>query len=96
MVQYVENGLVAFIPYMIFFIALISRIGRGRKLPDRKGRRSASILLATMLSIAFSNSVLWSHDMACVFAVYALCFAYDVPPRNKNRKCRLVLKLPVL
>ena len=96
LVQYVENGLLAFIPYMIFFIALIQRISRGRKLPDKKGRRSAAILLATMLSIAFSNSVLWSHDMACVFSVYALCFAHEVPPRAKKHRIHLALKRPQL
>ena len=92
MVQYLENGLVAFIPYMVFFIALIRRIGRGKKLPTKKGRQSASILQMTMLAIAFSNSVLWSHDMYCIFAVYALCYAHEIPARGHERRRRLVFR----
>ena len=92
MVQYVENGLVAFIPYMVFFIALIRRIRGGRKCPEKRDRRSALLLYVTMLAIAFSNTVLWSHDQFCIFAVYALCFAHTVPTRGERRKVRLVFK----
>ena len=41
MVQYVENGLAAFIPYLVFFIALLRRIRKGRKCPERRERRGA-------------------------------------------------------
>ena len=91
MVQYVENGLVAFIPYMIFFIGLLRRTLSGRKHKDRKWSQSAGILSAAMLAIAFSNSVLWSHDQFCVFAIYALCFAVESPGRQKRRRIRFVL-----
>lgn len=92
MVQYVENGLVAFIPYMIFFLALMRRSWAGRKHKDRRSRSCSLFLLASMLAIAFGNSVLWSHDMFCVFATYALCYAQDTPERKKHRRIRIVLK----
>ena len=94
MVQYVENGLVAFIPYMIFFIGLMRRTLTGRKHKDPKWRQSASILFAALLAIAFSNSVLWSHDQFCVFAVYALSFAVETPGKKTRRRIRLVFGSP--
>ena len=94
MVQYVENGLLAFIPYMIFFLSLLVKAWKGRRSEDRRIRRSALLLFATMLAISFSNSVLWSHDQFCVFVIYALCFSLETPPARKRRKIRFVLSSP--
>ena len=94
MVQYVENGLLAFIPYMIFFLSLIGRVWKGRKHKDRRTRESALLLLATMLAITFSNSVLWSHDQFCIFVIYALCFSLDTPEKKKRKRIRIVLSSP--
>ena len=85
-VQYVENGLVAFIPYMVFFIALTGRGWRGRRHTDRTARRSSLLLFFAMLTIAFSNTVLWSHDHFCIFVIYALCFSAETPDRKHPRR----------
>lgn len=92
MVQYVENGLLAFIPYMIFFLTIIRRIRKRRNTDNPVIRKSAGLLYATMLSIVFSNSVLWSYNQYCIFIIYALCFTLseDAVPARKKR-VRIVL-----
>lgn len=92
MVQYVENGLLAFIPYMIFFLAIIRRIRKSRKSDDQIKRKSASLLYAAMLTIAFSNSVLWSYNQYCIFIIYALCFTLsgEALPSKRRRRVKFV------
>lgn len=87
MVQYVENGLLAFIPYLVFFFTLIRRTRKSSKASDPISRSSAGLLYAMMLTIIFANSVLWSYNQYSVFVVYALCFVLseDVLPPRKRR-----------
>lgn len=78
MVQYVECGLLAFIPYMIFLFSLLRlaalkfhiRLGRDKMV-------TSAILTALMLAVIFSNSVLWSYNIHAVFIVYGIVFAYS-------------------
>lgn len=81
MVQYVENGLIAFTMYLIFWIGIMKPIIRLRKCENKSIVQSASMIMALLITIIYSNSVLWSYNIYPVFAIYALAFAFA-----KNQK----------
>ena len=91
MVQYVECGLIAFIPYVFFllslFYILLSKFRRGK---GKKERTTSIILAALLLSIVFSNSVLWSYNIHAIFIIYGLVFAYPTYVINNEKRKYLV------
>lgn len=75
-VQYVENGLVGFIPFVLFLFQMVIFSIRLRKSPNSQvDSKTATMCLFLLISILFSNLVLWSFDMICVFIVYALIYS---------------------
>lgn len=85
--QYVENGLLGFIPFVSFLILLL----KGVKVTQKrnciiKEESSIRMIFFILLSILFSNLVLWSFDMICVYLVYAMIAVYP----SYNLKLHLV------
>lgn len=75
--QYVENGLLGFVPFISFLIILLNRL----KIAKTENRilsevDSIKMIFFIMLSVLFSNLVLWSFDMVCVYLVYAMVAVY--------------------
>ena len=78
LVQYVECGLLSFIPYMVFLFWLLKMIYRKTKSSVVPTEKAMSMTLhGILLSIFFSNLVLWSYSMHVVFIVYGLIFSYS-------------------
>lgn len=75
MVQYLECGLVAFVLYLLFFIGITSKLRRNWKYLGSIDLKTAKVLYATMLAIAFGNTVLWTYNCRGIFAIYGLAFA---------------------
>lgn len=75
MVQYVECGLIAFSLFIWFWYLMLWNIIKSIK-SSGTHKDVLKMLLAFLFAIIFSNSVLWSYNMICVFVVYALAFAY--------------------
>lgn len=77
MVQYVECGLIAFIPYVLFLLSLFKILfSKFRRRRVKKQRATSIILIALLLSIVFSNTVLWSYNIHAVFIIFGIAFAY--------------------
>ena len=79
MVQYLEGGLICFSLFILFWISLFKKLKlKKRCIPVSQASDKATIILMYFIlaSIIFSNSVLWSYDMHCVFIVYALAIAF--------------------
>lgn len=76
MVQYVECGVVAFVLFCTFWFKLLKSSYAFRRNSNDLQKKSITCLLIMLLAIIYSNSVLWSYNMICVFTVYALAFAY--------------------
>lgn len=75
--QYVENGLLGFIPFVLFLSALTKKMHSIRKsVVGQTNYSSATMIMGLLISVLFSNMVLWSFDMYCVFCVYALVYVY--------------------
>lgn len=78
LVQYVECGLLSFIPYMVFLFWLLKLISKKVKTSTVPMDKTMSMeLLGLLLAIFFSNFVLWSYDTHVVFIVYGLIFSYS-------------------
>lgn len=91
MVQYVECGLVAFIPYMVFLISLLwLAISSLKQHFGKQGMATPAILLSFMLAVIFSNSVLWSYNIHIIFIVYGVVIAYSSYVSNKEKGKNLV------
>lgn len=76
MVQYVECGLLSFIPYILFLFLLYRNLAS--KIRHTHGIQNSTIviLMAMLLSIIYSNTVLWSYNIHAVFITFALVFTY--------------------
>lgn len=75
LVQYMENGLVAFIPYVLFLYLLMHSLRREYRKRAGGSRTALKFVYLSMFGILFCNSVIWTNDQYAVFIVYALCFA---------------------
>lgn len=85
MVQYVECGLIAFVPYVLFLLSLFKiLVSNFRHRRGKKQQSTSIILIALLLSIVFSNTVLWSYNIHAVFIIYGLAFAYPKYVKNNN------------
>lgn len=76
MVQYVECGLIAFVLFCTFWFKLLKSSYAFRRISSGLQKNAITFLLIMLFTIIYSNSVLWSYNMICVFIVYALAFAY--------------------
>lgn len=76
MVQYVECGLAAFIPWCIFWFCLFKPLRFIRKHSSGKIRNLSLLIIATLISLLYADTVLWSYNMYCVFIVYALAISF--------------------
>ena len=81
--QYVENGLLGFIPFISFLIILLKKL----KITKKENKilnevNSIKMIFFILSSVLFSNLVLWSFDMVCVYLVYAMVAVY--PSHNSK------------
>lgn len=76
MVQYVECGLVALFLYIAFWYQMMRNLNYYRKITREREKKTILFLIIILVTIIYSNSVLWSYNMICVFTIYALAFAY--------------------
>lgn len=76
MVQYVECGLVAFLLFLSFWYFLMKDLNYYRKILQGDEKNTILFLIVILVAIIYSNSVLWSYNMICVFTIYALAYAY--------------------
>lgn len=75
--QYVENGLLGFIPFIMFLYILTKKMILIRQSSFGKNTyASTTMILGILISVLFSNMVLWSFDMICVFCIYAMVHVY--------------------
>lgn len=89
--QYVENGLLGFIPFIAFLIILFKQL----KLSRAKNQiiyedKSIKMMLFIFISILFSNLVLWSFDMICVYLVYSMIVVYPSYNQMLNSKIKTI------
>ena len=76
MVMYVENGLIAFILYIVFLVSLFKRVsGKARSGLMGIDKRSSFILMFMLISILFENLVLWAYNEYALFVVYSMVLA---------------------
>ena len=76
-VQYVENGLLGFIPFICFlFLLIVGLVKTIKNSPPRGTKKPLVTLLGLLLSVVYANFMLWSFDMICVFMVYAISYVY--------------------
>lgn len=76
MVQYVECGLVALFLFLTFWYQMMRNLNYYRKITQEGEKNTIIFLIVILVAIIYSNSVLWSYNMICVFTIYALAFAY--------------------
>lgn len=76
MVQYVECGLVALFLFLTFWYQMMKNLNYYRKITQEGEKNTILFLIVILVSIIYSNSVLWSYNMICVFTIYALAYAY--------------------
>lgn len=76
MVQYVECGFVAFLLFLAFWYQMMKNLNYYRKITQEDEKKTVQFLIVILVSIIYSNSVLWSYNMICVFTIYALAYAY--------------------
>lgn len=79
MVQYLECGLIAFIPWLLFWYRIIQPLNFVRKLTDGGEKTTIIFLITILAALLYAATVLWSYNIYCVFIIYALAIAY---PRN--------------
>ena len=84
-VQYVENGLVGFIPFSLFIILLVTNLIKAiRRSPPGINKQALVSILGVLGSILYANIMLWSFDMICVFYTYAISYVYPRLIRKSN------------
>lgn len=76
LVQYCENGLVALILYLVFYISLLRQSWSLSKRLVVQDRKTMRMLIYSLSSVFFLNFVSWTYNSYCVFAIYALSFAF--------------------
>lgn len=76
MVQYVECGLVALFLFLAFWYQMMRNLNYYRKITREREKKTILFLIIILVTIVYSNSVLWSYNMICVFTIYALAYAY--------------------
>lgn len=93
LVQYLEGGLICFSLFILFWIYLFKKLKLRKKFIHNStlDKGTINLMYFILASIIFSNSVLWSYDMHCVFIVYALVLGF-CPTGQKYRRYKLVLK----
>lgn len=79
MVQYLEGGLISFIPWLMFWYYLCKPLNFVRKYIDGIEKTTVILLLTILAALLYAATVLWSYNIYCVFIIYALAIAY---PRN--------------
>lgn len=81
LVQLCENGLIGFIMYLSFLIALIVRIVRSRRW-TLKWNVLFFDMLAIMISIIFTDFFFWTYDRLCIYCMFGILMAraYYMPP----------------
>lgn len=84
LVQYLEGGLVGFILYLLFFIGLTRKIYKSKYTLCDVDAKTSVVLFATMVSIIFANSVLWTFDSYGVFITYGLAYAMLLNSKKKR------------
>lgn len=85
LVQYLENGLVAFVPYILFLYLLMHSIHKEYRRRSDKSRMELKFVYLSMFGVLFCNLVIWTNDQFAVFVIYALCHALS-RPRGNYRK----------
>lgn len=83
MVEYLENGLIGFVLYLLFFVGLIIVLLKKKRQSEKKDSRTIMMFVITLISVFVSNFSLWSYDSVGVFAIYGLAYAIN----NKKTKC---------
>lgn len=86
LVQYLEGGIIGFVLYLLFFIGLIRKIYRCKYTYSDVDSRTSIVLFATMLSIIFANSVLWTFDSYGVFITYGFAYAMILNTKMNTSK----------
>ncbi len=79
--QYLEGGLTSFSLYLLFFIGLIVRTWKCRTIGIDKESRTAKVLFASLLAVAFADFVLFTYNSLGVFVIYGA--AYSIIVRTK-------------
>lgn len=82
LVQYLECGIVSFIPWCFFLYLLAKPLFKNIKKSDGVNKKTIYLMLGVLLAILFANTVIWSYNQKCVFIVYALIIAYPRIPRR--------------
>lgn len=91
LVQYLEGGLIAIILYLLFWIYIIKGVIRTTKGNKKNLLHSTALFILCILFLIFwSNTVLWSYDMHCVFVIYGLAIAIN----NKNTTRHRIIIVP--
>ena len=92
MVMYVENGIIAFVLYICFLVLIFKRLHHyiHKHRSDVRNKRTAYVLLFSMISIVYADIVLWTHNEYPVFVIYAMCVALS--QYNLGVKERIVSK----
>jgi len=84
LVQYLECGLVSFIPWCFFWLIMTKQLFRIRKQTIGKKKIVSNLILFVLSAMLFADLVLWSYNQICVFVMYAIAIAY--PKTIETRK----------
>ena len=79
MVQYVECGLLAFIPWLFFWYLLFKPLHIVKKRAHGMNGEMVILLICSLVLLLYADTVLWSYNIYCVFIIYAIAISY---PRN--------------
>lgn len=78
MVQYVECGLVSFVPWCLFWYYICKSLNHTRKRSNELDRKTISLILMVLLSMFYANTVLWSYNIICVFCMYSFAISFPL------------------
>lgn len=70
--QYLENGLIGFLLYLLFLGLLYGKLKQVKSYGNTK-----YILMAMFISVLFADFVLWTYSSVAVFALYSVILTYD-------------------
>ena len=86
LVQYLENGLLSFVPYLFFLGGLLKK--NVDVLKKRKGieRKTLVLLLGMLIAVVYANFVLYSYNIFGAFILYSLVYSYPLILNYNEKK----------
>lgn len=93
LVQLCENGIVCFIMYICFLIALLVRILRSRSWTWNLNG-AFYVFVAIWISIIFTDFMFWTYDRLCIYCVYGIILSKTFYEGRKGKVYVKLVKTP--